>query len=132
MGTWIGATEALLEFDNTAALAKLTTPTMVLWGGQDAIFYFQPDQTGMLAALRTSKAPFVWKQYGTKLLPSSGYQESEIGHNVQWDAPQQVAGDIISFMNTGQPSADGYHAEMSSGAMKIMVDAGKANLISGN
>lgn len=132
MGTWIGATSALLEFDNTAALAKLTTPTLVLWGGQDAIFYFQPDQTGMLAALRTSKAPFVWKQYGTKLLPKSGFQENEIGHNVQWDAPQQVAGDIISFMNTGKPSADAYHADMTDGTVKIVTDAGKAVLITGN
>ena len=61
MGTWIGATTALLEFDNTAALAKLSTPVLVLWGAQDPLFYFQPDQTGMLAALRTSKAPFIWK-----------------------------------------------------------------------
>ena len=132
MGTWIGATSALLEFDNTAALAKLTTPVLVLWGAQDPLFYFQPDQTGMLAALRTSKAPFIWKQYGVKLLPKSGFQENEIGHNVQWDAPMQVAGDILSFMNTGKPSADGNHADMSSGSAKIVVDAGKAVLISGN
>lgn len=132
MGTWIGATSALLEFDNTAALTRLTTPTMVLWGGQDAIFYFQPDQTGMLAALRTGKAPFVWKQYGSKLLPKSGYQENDIGHNVQWDAPQQVAGDILSFMNTGSPSADGYHMDLAGGNAKIVTDVGKASLITGN
>ena len=132
MGTWIGATTALLEFDNSAAIAKLTVPTMVLWGGQDAIFYFQPDQTGMLAALRSSKAPFIWKQYGTKILPESGAQENEIGHNVQWDAPQQVAGDIVSFIKSGKPSSDGYHADISGGATKIVTDPDKAILITGN
>ena len=132
MGTWIGATSALLEFDNTAALAKLTVPTLVLWGSQDAIFYFQPDQTGMLAALRGSKAPFFWKQYGKVILPKSGYQESDIGHNVQWDAPAQVAGDIESFIANGKPLDDGYKADMSAQPTKIVVDAGKATIISGN
>lgn len=132
MGTWIGATSALLEFDNTAALAKLTTPTLVLWGSQDAIFYFQPDQTGMLSALRSSKAPFFWKQYGKAILPKSGFQESDIGHNVQWDAPAQVAGDIQSFIATGKPSEDAYRADLTAQPVKIITDAGKATIISGN
>ena len=132
MGTWIGATSALLAFDNTANLAKLSTPTLVLWGAQDALFYFQPDQTGILAALRTSKAPFVWKQYGKVLLPKSGYQENEIGHNVQWDAPLQVAGDILSFMASGKPTDDRYRVEIKGGLVSIETEVGKAVVISGN
>ena len=132
MGTWIGATSALLEFDNTDALKNLTVPTLVLWGSQDAIFYFQPDQTGMLSALRSSKAPFFWKQYGKAILPKSGYQESDIGHNVQWDAPSQVASDIDSFINTGKPLEDAYSADLKAQPVKINVDAGKATIISGN
>ncbi len=132
MGTWIGATEALLDMDNTARLAALTTPTLVLWGTQDAIFYKDPDQTGMIAALKTSKAPWVFKQYGTVALPASGYQENEIGHNVQWEAPEQVAADIVSFMKTGKPTADHAFAKAENGGFAIDIDPGKAVTQSGN
>jgi non-heme chloroperoxidase len=132
MGTWIGATEALLDFDNTEALAKLTTPTLVLWGSQDSIFYFAPDQTGMLAALRTSKAPFVWKQYGKVALPASGVQESDVGHNLQWEVPKEVAADILSFMSTGQPTLNRTNAEVATDGVKIIDTPGKALLITGN
>ncbi len=132
MGTWIGATGALLDFDNTEALAKLTTPTLVLWGSQDSIFYFSPDQTGMLAALRTSKAPFVWKQYGKVGLPKSGMQESDLGHNLQWEVPKEVAADILSFMATGQPTLDRTSGAVAADGAKITSDAGKALLITGN
>jgi pimeloyl-ACP methyl ester carboxylesterase len=132
MGTWIGATSALLAYDNTERLKTLTTPTLVLWGSQDAIFYKSPDQDGIIAALKSSKAPFVWKQYGTVALPQSGYQDVEIGHNVQWDAPQQVAADILSFINTGKPTTDAFHAEAANGAFQIMTDEGKATLVTGN
>jgi pimeloyl-ACP methyl ester carboxylesterase len=126
MGTWIGATEALLEFDNTARLASLAVPTLVLWGTQDAIFYKDPDQVGLLAALKASKAPFVWKQYGTIPLPASGFQENDIGHNVQWEAPREVAADILSFVNTGKPTADHYIAKPGGSGYTIVTEPGKA------
>ena len=108
MGTWIGATEALLEFDNTARLASLTVPTLVIWGTQDSIFYKAPDQDGMIAALKTSKAKWFWKQYGKAPLAASGAQDSDIGHNVQWEVPDSVADDIAAFIATGQPSDANY------------------------
>ncbi len=108
MGTWIGASEALLEFDNTARLAALTVPTLVIWGTQDAIFYKAPDQDGLLAALKSSKAKWFWKQYGKVALPASGFQESDIGHNVQWEVPAAVGDDIAAFIATGQPSDSNY------------------------
>jgi pimeloyl-ACP methyl ester carboxylesterase len=132
MGTWIGATSALLDYDNTERLKALTTPTLVLRGTQDAIFYKSPDQDGIIAALKSSKAPFVWKQYGTVALPQSGYQEGEIGHNVQWDAPNEVAADIVSFIATGKPTADAYRAEAADGGFKIVAQDGAATLVSGN
>lgn len=114
IGTWRGATEALLEVDNTARLAGLTVPTLVLWGSQDSIFYLDPDQTGIIAALEKAKAAHrtvgVWKQYGVDPLPASGAQDSDIGHNVQWDAPLQVADDILSFIKTATPTSDRYRA----------------------
>ncbi|MFO0911314.1 MAG: alpha/beta hydrolase [Pirellulales bacterium] len=128
MGTWIGATEALLDWDNTARLANLTVPTLVLWGTQDAIFYKDPDQSGMISALKASKAPWVWKQYGTTPLPASGYQENEIGHNVQWEAPEEVAADIVSFMKTGQPTPDLTAAISKDGGFAIETEPGKAVL----
>jgi non-heme chloroperoxidase len=132
IGTWIGATEALLDFDNTDHLKQLTTPTLVLWGSQDSIFYFAPDQTGMLAALRTSKAPFVWKQYGKVALPASGVQDGDLGHNLQWEVPKEVAADILSFIATGQPTLDQTSATLATDGPKMTADAGKALLITGN
>jgi non-heme chloroperoxidase len=132
IGTWIGATEALLDFDNTEHLKQLTTPTLVLWGSQDSIFYFSPDQTGMLAAMRTSKAPFVWKQYGKVALPASGVQDGDLGHNLQWEVPKQVAADILSFISTGQPTLDQTSATLAADGPKMATDAGKALLITGN
>jgi pimeloyl-ACP methyl ester carboxylesterase len=132
MGTWIGATSALLDHDNSEALAKLTTPTLVLWGTQDAIFYKDPDQTGIISALKSSKAKFVWKEYGTIPLPKSGYQESDIGHNVQWEVPAAVAADIASFIKTGKPTPDLTRAEVSGTAVKIVTEPGKAKIEMGN
>jgi pimeloyl-ACP methyl ester carboxylesterase len=128
MGTWIGATSALLDFDNTAALANLQAPTLVLWGMQDAIFYRDPDQTGILAALKNSKAKFVWKEYGVIPLPNSGYQESDIGHNIQWEVPAAVAADIASFVKTGRPTPDLTRAEVNGAAVEIITEPGKAKI----
>lgn len=125
MGTWIGATQALLDFDNTARLAGLTVPTLVLWGTQDSIFY-KADQDAMVAALKTSKAQWDFKQYGAAPLAASGAQDSDIGHNVQWDAPQQVAADILSFINTGNPTPDAHSAAKAANGFAITTDAGKA------
>ena len=134
MGTWIGATEALLEWDNTARLASLTTPTFVIWGTQDSIFFKAPDQDGIKAALATSKAPWFWKQYGSVALPASGYQESDIGHNVQWGAPREVAADILNFIRTGRPTSDHYVAVPLSSrqGFAIATETGKAIMEQGN
>lgn len=115
MGTWIGATEALLEVDNTARLAALSVPTLVIWGTQDAIFYKAPDQDGMIAALKSSKARWFWKQYGKQPLPASGTQDADIGHNTQWEVPDAIADDIAAFIATGQPS-DANYAMVKDGA----------------
>jgi pimeloyl-ACP methyl ester carboxylesterase len=134
MGTWIGATEALLEIDNTTRLSNLTVPTLVLWGTQDSVFFKEPHQSALIAALKTSQAPFVWKQYGQAPLPASGSQENDIGHNLQWAAPRQVAADLLSFINTGQPTADLHYAvpNPSGPGFVIATAAGQAVIVSGN
>ncbi len=133
MGTWIGATSALLDFDNTARLASLKTPILVLWGSQDSIFYHEPDQIGIIDVLRkaasTNGIVAIWKQYGVDPLPASGAQETDIGHNVQWDAPDQVATDILSFIKTGRPTPDLTRAVITSAGTTIKTEPGKATII---
>ncbi|MBS7541343.1 alpha/beta fold hydrolase [Ancylobacter lacus] len=106
LGTWIGATRAALAFDNAARLAELRVPVLVLWGSQDNIF-LPADQEAVKAALTRAAAAAgitdYWKQYGRVPLPQSGAQESDIGHNVQWGAPEAVAGDVLAFIRTGRP-----------------------------
>jgi non-heme chloroperoxidase len=107
MGTWIGATEAALDVDNSRRLANLSVPTLAIWGTQDVFFLRDPDQKGLLTELGKAAAhgtPVFWKQYGVVPLPASGDQTSDIGHNVQWEAPRQVAEDIDAFLRTGKPT----------------------------
>jgi pimeloyl-ACP methyl ester carboxylesterase len=134
MGTWIGATEALLELDNSTRLANLTAPALVLWGTQDSVFFKDPHQSALIAALKTSRAPFVWKQYGKAPLPASGSQENDIGHNLQWEVPREVAADLLSFIKTGQPTADLHYAmpNPSGPSFTITTAAGQAVIVSGN
>jgi pimeloyl-ACP methyl ester carboxylesterase len=107
LGTWIGATKALLATDNTTRLLKLSVPTLVLWGSQDNIFLADPDQVAVKSVLHDAAVRqniiVYWKQYGLKKLPASGMQEDDIGHNVQWAAPEQVAEDINAYIATGKP-----------------------------
>src|SRR5579862_1129868 len=107
LGTWIGATRGILAADTTDRLATLKVPTLVLWGCQDSLF-LAADQDRLKAALRRAspRLAIFWKQYGTKPLPPSGAQVDDIGHNVQWDAPDQVAADIDSFLRQGKPTTD--------------------------
>lgn len=107
LGTWIGATKALLATDNRARLAALAVPTLVIWGTQDSIFLADPDQVETKAALAAAAKDHgtrsFWKQYGLRPLPASGVQEDDIGHNTQWGAPEQVAADIAAFVEDGRP-----------------------------
>jgi pimeloyl-ACP methyl ester carboxylesterase len=124
MGTWIGATEALLEFDNTARLASLTVPTLVIWGTQDAIFYKAPDQDGIIAALKASKAKWFWKQYGKVPLAASGVQDADIGHNTQWEVPDAIGNDIAAFIATGSPSDTNSYMVKDGAGWKLVNESG--------
>src|SRR4051794_36411866 len=107
LGTWIGATKALLATDNRTRLPALAVPTLVIWGTQDSIFLAEPDQAEIKAVLAAAAKQHgtksFWKQYGLKPLPVSGVQEDDIGHNTQWGAPEQVAGDLAAFIRDGRP-----------------------------
>ena len=133
LGTWIGATKALLMADNTARFKDWNTPTLVIWATQDNIFTEDPDQKGIRDALAAAgKAHgeiYYWKEYGVLPLPASGAQESDIGHNVQWGAPDAVAADILAFMKTGAPNADLSHSDAAPNVSHILTEPGKAKII---
>jgi hypothetical protein len=65
------------------------------------------DQTVIKASLtkaaQKNNNNVVYKIYGKKPLPLSGKQVSDLGHNLHWAAPKEVARDIYSFIKTGTP-----------------------------
>jgi pimeloyl-ACP methyl ester carboxylesterase len=132
LGTWIGATKGLLAQDNTARLQHMQVPTLILWATQDSIF-LKSDQDAITGALKTAaangNADIYWKEYGTVALPASGFQESDVGHNIQWAAYDMVATDILSFMNTGKPTADLVRSESAANVQKLVVEPGKAKVV---
>jgi len=133
LGTWDGATRALLQTDNTARLPKLNVPTMVIWATQDSIFLEEPDQKAVRATLAAAATAhhrtYYWKQYGLLPLPASGNQESDIGHNVQWGAPDCVAADIDYFIRNGVPDSDLCHSDAAPNIRHIVVEPGKAIIV---
>jgi pimeloyl-ACP methyl ester carboxylesterase len=133
LGTWIGASRALLQTDNAARLLKLDVPTMVIWATQDSIFLEDPDQKAVRATLSAAAKAhhriYYWKQYGLLPLPPSGNQESDIGHNVQWGAPDSVAADIDYFIHHGEPDPDLSHSDAAPNIRHIVVEPGKAIIV---
>ncbi len=129
LGTWIGATKALLAQDNTERLKDLAVPTLVMWGTQDSIF-LASDQDAIKASLVIAAEchgqPVYWKQYGELPLPASGYQETDIGHNIQWSAFHTVAKDINAFITEGAPTDDLVHSEAAPATSTLVVEPGRA------
>jgi pimeloyl-ACP methyl ester carboxylesterase len=129
LGTWIGVAKAVLATDNSEQLKKLRVPTLVLWGTQDSIF-FSDDQNNLRQILQdAAKANGMvvyWKQYGVVPLPPSGEQDADIGHMVQWEAPDAVAADLASFIRTGVPTKDLARSDKAPNVSHILVEPGKA------
>lgn len=106
LGTWIGVIKALSRQDNFNRLTDCKVSTMVLWALQDVAFP-ESSQLELQNALEKAKDKngigYSFKKYGKKPLPESGVQEDDLGHNLQWAAAVEVAGDIDSFIRTGKP-----------------------------
>jgi pimeloyl-ACP methyl ester carboxylesterase len=132
LGTWIGVAKAVLATDNTEQLKKLKVPTLVLWGTQDTIFS-DDDQKNLRQILQdAAKANGIvvyWKQYGVIPLPASGEQDSDIGHSLQWEAPDAVAADLDSFIKTGAPTKDLAHSDKAPNVSHILVEPGTATVM---
>ena len=88
------------------------------------------------ALTRASKAHrgmyFYWKQYGVRPppLPADKHDADDIGHNLSWEAPHQLAADIDSFVRTGAPTPDLYKADSPADIHRIVVVPGKAIIVS--
>jgi pimeloyl-ACP methyl ester carboxylesterase len=131
LGTWIGVLANV--FHSTKRLEDLRVPALVIWGVQDSVFHAVPDQQAVRdllvrAALRHRTTSY-WKQYGVRPLPASGQQESDIGHNAQWDAPQTIAADIDSFIKRGVPTHDLPHCRQAPNTAQIIVEKDRARVI---
>lgn len=129
LGTWIGATKALLAQDNAKRLEDMSVPTLVMWGTQDGIFT-AADQEAIKASLSVAAKkhgqPVYWKEYGSIPMPESGLQESDIGHNLQWAAFETVAKDIDAFISTGAPTRDLVHSAPAPDVQKLLIEPDKA------
>ena len=108
LGTWIGATRAVLGFDNRERLKGLSVPAFVAWGTQDTLTD-KGDQDRLLAALDAAaaagRARYVWKQYGERPVDESTPPD-DVAHNLPWAVPEALAEDIAAFLETGSPTAD--------------------------
>jgi non-heme chloroperoxidase len=80
-GIWKSALDGLLAVDDARDLARITGPTLLIWGDRDE-FFSRAEVEALAAAIR-----------GSRLLT---YPET--GHTVQWERPEQVASDLHAFI----------------------------------
>jgi pimeloyl-ACP methyl ester carboxylesterase len=118
------------------ALDTLSVPTLVLWGSEDSGLD-RASQNRLMATLtlashRSPGMYFYWKQYGVGHPPASGnkHEADDIGHNLSWESPGQLAADIDSFVRTGAPTRDRYRTDAPAHVRTILVEPGKATIIS--
>ncbi len=117
-------------------LDALRVPTLVLWGSEDAGLTRASEQRLIELLRRASERHrgmyFYWKQYGVRPPPLSGdkHEADDIGHNLSWEAPRQLAADIDSFVRTGAPTRDLYKTDAPDDIHKILVVPGAAIIVS--
>jgi pimeloyl-ACP methyl ester carboxylesterase len=118
------------------SLAALRQPTLLLWGRADAILD-QDSQDRAIRSLRDAAEAhpgmyFYWKQYGVTPPPVSGdkHDATDIGHNLSWEAPRQLARDIDSFIRLGRPTPDLYRTASPADRQHIIEEPDRAILVS--
>ena len=117
-------------------LETLSVPVLVLWGSEDH-YLSRASQDRLIEVLRRASQThksmyFYWKQYGIRPPPASGdkHQADDIGHNLSWEAPRQLAADIESFVRTGAPTRDRYRTDAPDDRRRLLVEPGKAIIVS--
>jgi non-heme chloroperoxidase len=79
---WRVLIDRLLEYDDSAYLAQIACPTLLLWGDHDALFS------------RSDQDRFIAARPGTQLRV---YQDA--GHCPNWEVPESLAADIEAFVS---------------------------------
>ena len=130
LGTWIGALQNIVATDNTERLRGLTVPTLVLYAIQDFVFTPADQQTliDSLTAAAAGSGSFWWKQYGELPPPPSG-EQTDLGHELIWEAPAGVATDIASYLTDGQPTRTLYRTDYPADLQRVIAEPGRATLI---
>jgi pimeloyl-ACP methyl ester carboxylesterase len=130
LGTWIGPLEQVFATDNTERLRHLTVPTLVLYATQDDIFSPADEQTliGSLTAAAAAGGSFWWKEYG-QLPPTASGEQTDLGHNLPWEAPDGVATDIASFLERGRPTLTLYHTDYPQDIHRVVAEPRRALVI---
>ncbi len=80
---WRAVIDGLLTFEDAARLPRITAPTLIVWGAQDALFP-RDQQDRLVQAIA-----------GARLLVYA-----ETGHCPNWERPEQVVHDLDAFMHT--------------------------------
>lgn len=78
---WRETFAALLEFDDSAELAALRAPTLIVWGDRDTIIDREATET-LARSIRSSS-----------LLAYEG-----VGHTPHWEEPDRFARDVVAFV----------------------------------
>ena len=82
---WRPMIDRLAEYDDAEELRRIAAPTLLLWGDKDALFS-RAEQDRFLAAQPRARI----KVY------------EETGHCPNWERPEDVAADILAFLEGGR------------------------------
>ena len=131
LGTWIGCIYgSLANVDTRDMIKTLKVPTLILWATQDISFPASDQKQVVLAfgeAAKNNGTKVLYKTYGRQELPENGFPLTEVGHNLHWGAPRQVAEDISSFIRTGYPEVNLPYANPQN-VKEIIVDTANARI----
>jgi pimeloyl-ACP methyl ester carboxylesterase len=136
LATWGVLDPTPIPAEAPVRLDKLQVPTLVLWGSEDAGLDRASQQRVIDQLTQASRAHpgmyFYWKQYGVRPPPASGnkHDADDIGHNLSWEAPRQLAADIDSFVRAGEPTRDLYRSDAPRRIQTILEERGKAIIVS--
>ncbi len=84
---WREVWDGMLAFEDAAQLRRITAPTLILWGEQDALFP-REEQDRLVAAIPHARL--------------TTYPET--GHCPNWERPEQVVRDLEAFMKDTRPA----------------------------
>jgi pimeloyl-ACP methyl ester carboxylesterase len=78
---WCDVFNQLLAYEDVELLARIVSPTFLIWGEKDALFP-REDQDRLIGAIRDARLTIY----------------PETGHCPNWERPEQVAADLQAFL----------------------------------